>query len=217
VLTSSVISVTSPAREPFPVLPGFSPSRVRFLGSYPFFCHPIDCYLLVLSFSLSLICSRQVRMSRTKNVSVPGEEMTRTLLAPLGRSRGKTLYLEQQEGRKKRHLDRVARAALAVVAAAEQVERGDQLWISSDQIAYRVRRLASRPRSSAPTTLTTTTTPPPTSSAPVTPASSSISAIPRAGKKARAQRAGSGSQQLGSAWTGSTLRTSPSRAYFCGS
>jgi hypothetical protein len=39
----------------------------------------------------------------------------------------------------------------------------------------------------------------------------------RAGKKARARRAGSGSQQLGSARTGSTLRTSPSRACFSGS
>jgi hypothetical protein len=35
--------------------------------------------------------------------------------------------------------------------------------------------------------------------------------------KARARRAGSGSQHLGSAQTGSTLRTSPSRACFCGS
>jgi hypothetical protein len=49
-LTSSVISVTSPAREPSSVLLGFSPSLVRFPGHYPFFCHPIDCYLLVLSF-----------------------------------------------------------------------------------------------------------------------------------------------------------------------
>jgi hypothetical protein len=37
----------------------------------------------------------------------------------------------------------------------------------------------------------------------------------RAGKKARARRAGS--QQLGLARTGSMLRTSPSRACFCGS
>jgi hypothetical protein len=33
----------------------FSPSCVRFPGSYPFFCHPIDYYLLVLSFSLSFV------------------------------------------------------------------------------------------------------------------------------------------------------------------
>jgi hypothetical protein len=41
--------------------------------------------------------------------------------------------------------------------------------------------------------------------------------LARAAKKARARRAGSGSQQLGSARTGSTLRTSPSRACFSGS
>jgi hypothetical protein len=52
------------------------------------------------------------------------------------------------------------------------------LQIPSDQIAYRVRRLASRPRSSAPTTPTTATTPPPTLPAPVTPAPSTTSAIP---------------------------------------
>jgi hypothetical protein len=52
------------------------------------------------------------------------------------------------------------------------------LQIPSDQIAYRVRRLASRPRSSAPTTPTTATTPPPTSPAPVTLAPSTTSAIP---------------------------------------
>jgi hypothetical protein len=45
--------MTLPAREPSLVLPRFSPSRVRFPGSYPFLCHPIGCYLLVLSFSLS--------------------------------------------------------------------------------------------------------------------------------------------------------------------
>jgi hypothetical protein len=52
------------------------------------------------------------------------------------------------------------------------------LQIPSDQIAYRVRRLASRPRSSAPITPTTATTPPPTSPAPITPAPSTTSAIP---------------------------------------
>jgi hypothetical protein len=52
------------------------------------------------------------------------------------------------------------------------------LQIPSDQIAYRVRRLASRPRTSAPTTPTTATTPPPTSPTPVTPAPSTTSAIP---------------------------------------
>jgi hypothetical protein len=54
-LTSSVISVISPAREPVSFLPGLSLSLslVRFPGSYPFFCNPIGCYLLVLIFSLS--------------------------------------------------------------------------------------------------------------------------------------------------------------------
>jgi hypothetical protein len=62
-----------------------------------------------------------------KNVSTPGEEMMRILLAPSGRSRGITIYLEQQEGRKKQRLDRAARAAIAAAAAAEQAERGAQL------------------------------------------------------------------------------------------
>jgi hypothetical protein len=67
---------------------------------------------------------------------------------------------------------------VAAAAAAEQAEQGDQLRISSDQIAYRVRRHASRPRSSAPTTPSTATTRLPTSPAPVTPAPSTTSAIP---------------------------------------
>jgi hypothetical protein len=97
---------------------------------------------------------------------------------PFKQVKGKTVYLELQEGCKKRCLDRAARAALAIAAAAEQAERGAQLQIPSDQIAYCVRRLASRPRSSAPTTPTTATTPPPTSPDPVTPAPSTTSAIP---------------------------------------
>jgi hypothetical protein len=40
-------------------------------------------------------------------------------------------------------MDRAARAALAAAAVAELAERGGQLQISSDQIAYRVRRLVS--------------------------------------------------------------------------
>jgi hypothetical protein len=44
-----------------------------------------------------------------------------------------------------------------------------------------------------------------------------LDVVTRARKKARARRAGLGSRQLGSARTGSTLRTSPSRACFCGS
>jgi hypothetical protein len=67
---------------------------------------------------------------------------------------------------------------VAAAAAAEQAEQGDQLRISSDQIAYRVRRHASRPRSSAPTTPSTATTLPPTLPAPVTPTTSITSAIP---------------------------------------
>jgi hypothetical protein len=120
------------------------------------------------------------------------------------------VYLEQQEGRKKRRMDRVARAA--AVAAATDSFRSDcvpsssprlpasllhshhcfhstthfacsrhpccaihhlhytSFHCSSDQIAYRVRRLASRPRSSTPTTAST---PPPTLPAPVTPAAPS--------------------------------------------
>jgi hypothetical protein len=50
-------------------------------------------------------------------------------------------------------MDRVVRATLVAATAAEQAERGGQLQISSDQIVYRVRRLTSRPRSSAPSTL----------------------------------------------------------------
>jgi hypothetical protein len=116
-------------------------------------------------------------MPRTKNVSALGGGDDEDPPRPFRQVKGKKVYLEQQEGRKKWRLDRAARAALAA-AVAEQAERGDQLQISSYQIAYRVRRLASRPRSSAPTTPTTATTPPPTSPAPVTPAPSTTSAIP---------------------------------------
>jgi hypothetical protein len=91
---------------------------------------------------------------------------------PFRQVKGKTVYLEQQEGCKKRRMDRAARAAAAAAAAAEQAEQGAQLQIPSDQIAYRVRRHASRSRSSA------ATTPPPTLPAPVTPTPSTTSAIP---------------------------------------
>jgi chemotaxis response regulator CheB len=101
-----------------------------------------------------------------KNVSAPGggddEDPRRTFR----RVKGKTVHLEQQEGRKKRRMDRAARAAAAAAAAAAQAELGDHPQTLSDQIAYRVRRLASRPRSS---THTTSSTPPPTLPAPVTP------------------------------------------------
>jgi hypothetical protein len=58
------------------------------------------------------------------------------------------------------------RAARAVAVAAEQAELGDQPQTPSDQIVYRVRRLACRPRSS---THTIASTPPPTLPAPVIP------------------------------------------------
>jgi hypothetical protein len=95
-------------------------------------------------------------MSRTKNVSAPGGGDDEDPRRPFRQVKGKTIYLEQQEGRKKRRMDRAARAA---AAAAAQAELGDQPQTPSDQIAYRVRRLASRPRSS---THTTPSTPPPT-------------------------------------------------------
>jgi hypothetical protein len=102
-------------------------------------------------------------MPRTKNVSAPGGGDDEDHRRPFRQVKGKTVYLEQQEGHKKRRMDRAARAA---AAAAEQAELGDQLQTPSDQIVYRVRRLASRPRSS---THTTASTSPPTLPAPVTP------------------------------------------------
>jgi hypothetical protein len=111
-------------------------------------------------------------MPRTKNVSAPGGGDDEDPRRPFRQVKGKTVYLEQQEGRKKRRMDRAARAVAAAAAAAvaEQAELGDQPQTPSDQIAYRVRRLASRPRSSTPTTAST---PPPTLPAPVTPAAPS--------------------------------------------
>jgi hypothetical protein len=107
-------------------------------------------------------------MPRTKNVSAPGGGDDEDPHRPFRQVKGKTVYLEQQEGRKKLCMDRAARAAAAsATAAAEQAELGDQPQTPSDQIAYRVHRLASRPRSSTPTTAST---PPPTLPAPVTPA-----------------------------------------------
>jgi hypothetical protein len=112
-------------------------------------------------------------MPRTKNVSAPGGGDDEDPRPPFRQVKGKTVYLEQQEGRKKRRMDRAAHAA---AAAAAQAELGDQPQTPSDQIAYRVRRLASRPRSS---THTTASTPPPTLPAPVTPvAPSTTTAIP---------------------------------------
>jgi hypothetical protein len=115
-------------------------------------------------------------MPRTKNVSALGGGDDEDPRRPFRQVKGKTVYLEQQEGRKKRHMDRAARAVVAVAAAAEQAELGDQPQTPSDQIAYQVRRLASRPRSSTPTTSSTL---PPTLPAPVIPVvPSTISTTP---------------------------------------
>jgi hypothetical protein len=61
-----------------------------------------------------------------KNVLAPGGGDDEDPPCPFKEVKGKNDYLEQQEGRKKRCLDRAARAALAA-AAAEQAERGSQL------------------------------------------------------------------------------------------
>jgi hypothetical protein len=50
-------------------------------------------------------------MSCTKNVSTPGGGDDEDPRRPFRQVKGKTVYLEQQEGRKKRHMDRAARAA----------------------------------------------------------------------------------------------------------
>jgi hypothetical protein len=113
---------------------------------------------------------------QTKNVSSSRGGDDEDPPHPFRQVKGKIVCLEQHEGRKKRHMDRVARAALVAAAAAEQVERGGQLQISSDQIAYLVRHLASRPRSTAPPTPSATvSTPPPTSPDLVTPEPSTTS------------------------------------------
>jgi hypothetical protein len=98
---------------------------------------------------------------------------------PFRQVKGKTVYLEQLEDRKKRCMDRAARAALAAaVAAAEQAERGGQLQISSDQIAYRVRRPHLVLAPLLPPQLPPLSTPPPTSLAPVAPEPSTTSIVP---------------------------------------
>jgi hypothetical protein len=66
-------------------------------------------------------------MPRTKNVSAPGGGDDEDPPRPFRQVKGKTVYLEQQEGRKERRLDRAARAAAAAAAAAEQAEQGAQL------------------------------------------------------------------------------------------
>ena len=69
-------------------------------------------------------------MVQTKNVSLSGGGDDEDPPGPFRQVKGKTVYLEQQEGKKKCRMDRAARAALA--AAAEQAERGGQLKISCD-------------------------------------------------------------------------------------
>jgi hypothetical protein len=63
-------------------------------------------------------------MPCTKNVSAPGGGDDEDPPRPFRWVKGKTVHLEQQEGRKKRRLEREARAAIAAVAASEQAERG---------------------------------------------------------------------------------------------
>jgi hypothetical protein len=163
-LTSSVISVTLHAREPSPVLPGFPPLVCVFqvdISSFDILSTIIDLCLA----SLSHLQSSGQDVAHEECVSARGgdDEDPRR---PFRQVKGKTVYLEQQEGRKKRRMDRAAQAVAAAAAAAEQADLGDQPQTPSDQIAYRVRRLASRPRSS---THTTASTPRPTLPAPVTP------------------------------------------------
>jgi hypothetical protein len=66
-------------------------------------------------------------MVRMKNVSALGGGDDEDPPRPFRQVKGKTVYLEQQEGHKKRRLDRAARGALAAAAATEQAERGGQL------------------------------------------------------------------------------------------
>jgi hypothetical protein len=66
-----------------------------------------------------------------KNVSVPGGGDDKDPPCLFRQVKGKTVYLEHQEGWKKRRMDRATRAALAAAAVAEQAERGGLLQISS--------------------------------------------------------------------------------------
>jgi hypothetical protein len=50
-------------------------------------------------------------MPRTKNVSAPGGGDDEDPRCPFRQVKSKTIYLEQQEGRKKRRTDRIASAA----------------------------------------------------------------------------------------------------------
>jgi hypothetical protein len=58
-------------------------------------------------------------MVRMKNVLVPRGGDDEDPPRPFRQVKGKTMYLEQQEGCKKWCLDRAARAALAAAATAE--------------------------------------------------------------------------------------------------
>jgi hypothetical protein len=69
--------------------------------------------LSTLAYLFTLPCSSQVRMVRTKNVTPSGGGDDEDPPRPLRQVKGKTVYLEQQEGRKKRRMDRSARVALA--------------------------------------------------------------------------------------------------------
>jgi hypothetical protein len=66
-------------------------------------------------------------MVRMKNVTPLGGGDDEDPPHPFRQVKGKTVYLEQQEGKKKRCTNRVARAALAEAVAAHQAERGGQL------------------------------------------------------------------------------------------
>jgi hypothetical protein len=100
-------------------------------------------------------------MVQTKNVSSSGGGDDEDPPGPFRQVKGKIVYLEQQEGNKKHRMDRAAREALAAAAAAKQAERGGHLQISSDQIAYRVRRLASLLPPHLPPPTPASTVPPP--------------------------------------------------------
>jgi hypothetical protein len=54
-------------------------------------------------------------MPRTKNVSALGGGDDEDPSCPFRQVKGKTVHLEQQEGRKKQRLDRAARAAMEAV------------------------------------------------------------------------------------------------------
>jgi hypothetical protein len=163
VLASSVISVISPARLRVSCPTRFlslSLSLEKFPGSYRTLFRP---YLLLysLAYLFSLSCSSQFRIVRTKNVTPSGGGDDQDPPRPFRQVKGKTVYLEQQGGKKKRRLDRVTHAA---ITAVDQAEQGGQLHISSDQIVFRVRRLGSQTRSSTArsTPSNPVSTPPPT-------------------------------------------------------